>query len=99
MKCSGDLSCIGAIGKTVAHSHISLTSKHGRAQTPCRLRGISNVSINHKIAVGIDITKHLSNDVSPPLPRLTTHNSIGTLSKLGRTIRRIVIVNVHCSLK
>lgn len=60
--------------------------------TPIPLVGI--VAINHEIAVGIDIAKHLSADVALTLTGLVPDYSAALEGDSGSAVGRIVVVNV-----
>ena len=64
---------VGAVGKAVAYGHVGRAVKDGLAEGFGRLGGVGVVSVDHQVAIGVDIAKHLAADVAFSLTRLKTH--------------------------
>ena len=61
---------VGAVGKAVAYGHIGRAVEDRLAEGFGRLGGIGVVSVDHQVAIGVDITKHLAAHVALSLTGL-----------------------------
>lgn len=95
VKCSFVLFCIGAIRETIADGHVCLAIKDGLTERFGGFGGVRVVSINHQVALGVDIAKHLAADVAFALPWFMSHCGPVLLGYLCRIVGGIVVVNVY----
>ena len=77
---------VGAVGKAVTHSHVGRAAKDGLAKGLGCLGGVGVVAVDHQVAIGIDVAKHLAADVAFALTGLKTHRG----AVLGGDTRSIV---------
>ena len=89
---------ICSVGKTVTNGHIGLTIKDWQHHINGFSLIIRVVTIDHQIAISIDITKHLATNVTFPLARLEANDRTMLPGNLRSVVRRIVIVYIyHCT--
>ena len=55
---------VGAVGKAVAYGHVDCAVKDGLAEGFGRLGGVGVVSVDHQVAIGVDVAKHLTAHVA-----------------------------------
>lgn len=61
---------VGAVGKAIAYGHVGRAVKDGLAEGLGRLGGVGVVSVDHQVAIGVDIAKHLAAHVALSLTGL-----------------------------
>ena len=64
---------ICAVGKAVAYGHVGRAVEDGLAEGFGRLGGVGVVAVDHQVAIGVDIAKHLTAHVAFSLTGLKTH--------------------------
>ena len=64
---------IGAVGKAVAYGHIGRAVEDRLAEGFGRLGGVGVVSVDHQVAIGVDVAKHLAAHVALSLTGLKAH--------------------------
>ena len=64
---------VGAVGKAVAYGHIGRAAEDRLAEGFGRLGGVGVVSVDHQVAIGIDIAKHLAAHVALSLTGFKAH--------------------------
>ena len=61
---------IGAVGKAIAYGHVGRAAEDRLAEGFGRLGGVGVVSVDHQVAIGVDIAKHLAAHVTLSLTGL-----------------------------
>ena len=61
---------VGAVGKAVAYGHIGRAVEDRLAECLGRLGGVGVVAVDHQVAIGVDIAKHLAAHVALSLTGL-----------------------------
>ena len=74
---------VGAVGKAVAYGHVGRAVKDGLAEGFGRLGGIGVVAVDHQVAIGVDVAKHLAAHVALSLAGLKADRG----AVLGGTVR------------
>jgi hypothetical protein len=60
---------------------------------------VGDVAVAHQVDVGIDVGEHAAHDVALALQGLAAHDGAGGGGHLGRTVLRVVVVDVDPRLR
>ena len=90
---------VGAVGKAIAHGHVGRAVKDGLAKGLCRFGGVGVVAIDHQVAVGIDVAKHLAAHVALSLTRLKADRRAMLCCDAGSLVRRVIVIDINRRLR
>ena len=85
---------VGAVGKAVSYGHIGRAVEDRLAEGFGRLGGIGVVSVDHQVAIGVDVAKHLAAHVALSLTGFKANRGAVLARDPGRAVGRVVVVDV-----
>lgn len=86
---------VRAVREAVAHGHVGAVFQNGAAERMRSLGGIRVISVDHEVAVGLDVAEHLADDVALALPGLESYHCAVSAGDFGGVVRGVVVVNVY----
>ena len=89
------LVAIGAVGQAVTHDVIGLPTQDVAAHLGARFGGIGVVTIDHEVAVRVDVAQHLTDYVAFALAWLMHDGRTMLSGNVGGAVRRVVVVDVN----
>lgn len=98
VEASSVLGAVGAVGDAVAHRHVGLACGDGGDEGGCRLGGIGVVTVDHEVAVGLDVAEHRAHDVALAPARLAAHDGARGGGDGGGAVGGGVVVDVDRGL-
>lgn len=85
---------VGPVREAVADGHVRLGTEYRRHEVARRPCGIRVVTIDHQIAVSLDVAEHLPDDVALALTGLATYHGAMLACDVGGSVGRVVVIDV-----
>ena len=85
---------IRAVGETVSHHVVGHPIKERLKQILYLIRRIRVIPINHDVILSIDVTKHLTDDVSLALSRLEANYGSVRACDVTRPVGGVIVVDI-----
>ena len=82
---------VGAVGEAVAYGHVGLTVEDGLTHLACLGLVVGIIAVDHKVAVGFDVSEHLTADIPLALAWLKTDDS-AVFERDGRSLVLGIVV-------
>ena len=86
-------------GKTVADDHVDAVFKHFLRHGGTGVGGVRVVSVDHDVALRVDVLEHAADDVPLPLLRLGAHDGARGTGNGGGVVGGVVVIDIDDSLR